>query len=133
MILAIGNVMNYWTLIESFNLAIEINMNVGILTCLLVVKTGITALLFFVLFNQKLNWNDIVGIVILMLSCIFIWLKIDVTCIFNSDYSCSYETNSSKSDLTRMTESTEFWIRLSSVMLMIATVSLFIVKNIIIK
>ena len=120
-----SNVINYWTLIESFNLAIEINMNVGILTCLLVVKTAITSLLFFVIFNQKLNWNDIIGVFILMFSIIFICLKIDIMWILHLDDSCPNGLESSNSVIIIDNTENEFWIRASSVILMIVTVLLF--------
>ena len=104
-------------------------MNVGILSCLFLIKPALTSILFYFIFNQKLSKYDVFGILIMTVAMILICIKVDVACIFSPGY---WEPTDEKSTLlsTVITlHHSEFWIRFYSIILMLTTVLLFTIVS----
>ena len=81
-VLVILSMSNYWLLIKSYQLATEVNINIGVISSMFVLKAIVISGVFWILFGQKLRRIEIVCMIMLWLSVMLILLKIDVTCLF---------------------------------------------------
>ena len=121
------NIVSYWAFIESFRLAIEVQMNVGILTCLIVLKPAIVSILFYLIFNQKLSRNDVIGVILLLGSIFMISIKLDSLLCFLSTNGWS-QSNEPSQNL-----GSDTLTRFLSISMMALTIAIFTLGNIMVK
>ena len=109
-------------------LAIQANMNVGVLTCLIVLQPAIISILFFVIFRQKLKRNDVIAVILLITSIFLISIKFDyIWWLFSTD---NWTEGTIKNENSSNDNS---FARFKSISLMIFTLAIFINGNVMIK